>query len=358
MNGAGPDGLVTIDQIIGRARQTLDPGQHTWAAAGAGQEVTLARNAAALNTLALIPHLGRDVSTVDTSVSFAGVTLAFPVVLAPIGALHLYDRDDALASARAAVNASISAFCSILSTARWEEVAATSPGRHFFQLYVLGDRSWIDDVLADVETMGFGGLCVTMDSAVIGRRDRSLENGFIWRTPEEGTVNLADRGWDAAYRARFTWKDLEWMCTRTNLPVIVKGVMSPDDAMRAVDCGASAIYVSNHGGRMVDHALSSIEVLEEIVDVLPDHVDVAIDSGFTRGAEVCKALALGAKAVGIGRLQCWALAVAGTSGLTRLLEILAEEITRTMANLGCQKIEDIGAGHVRWSLPAPPRQEW
>lgn len=346
--------LKTIDQVISRALEVVEPGVHGWAAAGAGQEVTVIRNTLALNRLALIARVMRDVGEVDVSSSFVGVPLAMPVILAPVGALDLYDAGDALASALAATQMSTSAFCGVLSTSPWEEVAATAPGRHFFQLYVLGDRSWIGDILGRVEQAGFAGVCVTVDTPVIGRRDRSLEDGFIWSVPPEGPPNLGQHGLDYSYRARFTWPDLQWLCEQTDLPVIVKGVMTPADALEAIVCGVAGIYVSNHGGRVVDHGLSTIEVLGEIVDAVAGQADVAVDSGFTRGAEVCKALALGARAVGIGRLQCWGLAVGGASGLVRVLEILREEISNTMANIGCRTVGEITTGHVRWSIPAPP----
>ena len=349
-----PIDLVTIDQVIQRAHEVVDPGTLVWAAAGAGQGVTLLRNATALNRLALVPRVLRDVAEVDIRSSLVGVPLAMPVILAPVGALALYDADDALASAIAATGLETSAFCGILSSSSWEEVAATAPGRHFFQLYVLGDRSWIGDILVRVEEAGFGGVCVTVDTPVIGRRDRSLEDGFTWSVPPEGSPNLAQHGLDYAYRARFTWSDLEWLCQQTHLPVVVKGVMTSADALQAVACGVAGIYVSNHGGRVVDHGVSTIEVLGEIVDSVAGEADVVVDSGFTRGAEICKALALGARAVGIGRLQCWGLAAGGVSGLTRVLEILRDEINNTMANIGCRTVGEITPQHVRWSMPAVP----
>ena len=344
---------LTIDQVIDLAQQSLDPDLWTWAAAGAGQEVTLTRNAIALNSLALVPRIGRDVTTVDVSSSFAGVELALPVVLAPVGALGIYDPGDALSAARAATSMGTAAFCSIFCTTPWEEVAATAPGRHFFQLYVIGDRGWQADLLVRVGEAGFAGLCVTMDSPTVGRRDRSL-TGFTWTGSAEGTVNLDTSLLDSSYRTAFTWADLEWIAANTDLPVIVKGVMTPEDARAAVSAGATAIYVSNHGGRMVDHAVSTIEVLAEIVEAVPDEVDVAVDSGFTRGAEVCKALALGARAVGIGRLQCWGLAAGGPDMLAHLLEILREEIVITMANSECTNLGAMGPDLVRWSMPAFP----
>lgn len=346
--------LKTIDQVIARAREVCEPGAQVWATAGAGEGVTVARNSLALNRLALVPRIMRDVSEVDTSSSFLGVPLALPVIPAPVGALAIYDQGDALAAAIAATGLGTSAMCSSLATSPWEEVAATAPGRHFFQLYVLGDRPWVGDVVARVEQAGFAGVCVTVDSPVIGRRDRSLEDGFLWSVPIEGSPNLVQHGVDYSYRPSFTWPDLQWLCELTDLPVAVKGVMTPSDALEAIACGAAGIYVSNHGGRMVDHSISTIEVLGEIVEAVAGAADVIVDSGFTRGAEVCKALALGAAAVGIGRLQCWGLAVGGAPGLARVLEILSDEIGSTMANIGCRALGEITPEHVRWSFPALP----
>jgi len=347
-------GLDTIDQVIGRAREVVDPGLYAWAAAGAGQGVTVARNTTMLNRLALVPRVLRDVGDIDISTSFLGVPLAVPVMPAPVGALALYDPGDALAAATAATQLGTSAFCGILCVSPWEEVAATAHDRHFFQLYVLGDRAWMADVVARVESAGFAGICVTVDTPVIGRRDRSMESGYRWLVPPEGPPNLERHGLDYSYRSRFTSAELRWLCEQTRLPVIVKGVMTPADAVESLACGASGIYVSNHGGRVVDHSLSTIEVLEEIVTAVAGRADIAVDGGFTRGAEVCKALALGARAVGIGRLQCWGLAVGGTAGFARVLEILRDEIANTMANIGCRNVSEITPDHVRWTTPASP----
>ncbi len=347
------DKLKTIGQIVDRARDVVVPGSYEWAAAGAGTGVTVTRNRVALNSLALVPRVLRDVSQVDAGTSFAGVRVDFPVVLAPVAALGLYDEGDTLAAATAAVRQGTVAFCGMLTSSRWEDVAATAPGRHFFQLYAMGDREWMGAIGDRVVEAGFAGMCVTVDSPVVGRRDMSLESEFTWALPTGGTVNLAD-GADYRYRPRLTWADIEWLAGRIDIPVIVKGVMSPDDARHAVASGAAAVYVSNHGGRMVDHGLSTIEALAEIVEAVDGGADVAIDSGFTRGAEVCKALALGAAVVGIGRLQCWGLAIGGVDGLARVLEILRDEVETTMANIGCPDVASITPGHTRWSMPALP----
>jgi len=346
--------LKTIDQVIDTARALVEPGAHLWASAGAGQGATTARNRAALDSLVLVPRVMRDVTNVDLSSSFVGIPLSMPVLPAPVGALALYHPDDALAGAKAATEIGTAAICSTLSSSPWEDVAATAPGRHLFQLYVLGDRGWMGEVLTRVEEAGFAALCVTVDSPVIGRRDRSIEDGFVWTVPVEGPPNLVRHGMDYSLRPGFTWPDLAWLCARTDLPVVLKGVMTPDDAMTAIECGVSGIYVSNHGGRSLDQAVSTIEVLGPIVESAGDRADVMVDGGFDRGADVCKALALGARAVGIGRLQCWGLAIGGAAGLLKVLEILREELVNIMANLGCAKIGDIAPDRVRWSFPTGP----
>ncbi|HSJ84984.1 MAG TPA: alpha-hydroxy acid oxidase [Acidimicrobiia bacterium] len=346
--------LKTIDQVIARARAVVEPGAHLWASSGAGQGATTARNRVALDRLALVPRVMRDVTSIDLTSSFVGIPLALPVMPAPIGALSLYDPGDAVAAARAAADMGTSAICSTLCESPWEEVAATSPGRHLFQLYVLGDRNWMAEVVARVEEAGFAALCVTVDSPVIGRRDRSLEDGFTWTVPVEGPPNLVPHGMDYSVRPGFTWPDLAWLCARTDLPVVLKGVMTPEDAIQAIECGVSGLYVSNHGGRSVDHAVSTIEVLGPIVENVGDRADVMIDGGFDRGAHMTKALALGARAVGIGRLQCWGLAVGGAAGLLRVLEILREELVNTMANLGCATVAEITPDRLRWSFPTGP----
>lgn len=356
MSAPDPSAISTIEEVIGMAERSLEPGAYLWAAAGAGEEVTLARNSTALNSLALVPRVGRDVADVDTTTTLLGIPVDMPVFLAPVGALALYDLGDALAAATAAIAAGVTAFCSLFTTSPWPDVAATASGRHFLQVYPLGDRTWLGNLVSSVEDLGFAGVCVTMDSPVIGRRDRSLASGYMWRNPPGLTVHFDDPGANPEHRARFTWSDLEWLCGQTGLPVVAKGVMTPEDARAAVDSGAQAVYVSNHGGRMVDHSLSTIEALEGIVETVAPQIDVLIDSGFTRGAEVCKAVALGATAVGIGRLQCWGLAAGGSQTLERVLQILREEIEKTMANIGCRSLSDLSPESVRWSIPAtPPR---
>jgi isopentenyl diphosphate isomerase/L-lactate dehydrogenase-like FMN-dependent dehydrogenase len=337
--------------LVAEAGKHIDPEVYAWAMAGSGEEVTLIRNRAALRELALVPRMLRASEGTDTSTTLLGVPLSIPVVMAPVGALSLYHPGDAVASAEGAARSGTSAFCATqVVNVTWEDVAATAPGRHFFQMYVLGNGDWMASVADRVESAGFAGLAVTADSPAIGRRDRSLAAGYNWTSERDGPPrNLIDPCVDHAARRRFGWGDLEWLADRTGIPVILKGVSAVTDARRAVDCGCKAIYVSNHGGRTVDHAVSTIEVLEGIVAEVGSDAEVIVDSGFTRGVEVVKALALGARAVGFGKMQCLALALGGADGVAHLLELLRIEIHGTMTNLGCGAVEEVTRDLVRWS---------
>ena len=278
-----------------------------------------------------------------------------PVMVAPVGSTAMYHPDDAVEVARGASAAGTASFCGNQTTSLWSDVSAVAPGGHFYQLYVFGDRDWLSRIVDVVEAAGFAGLCVTVDAQLPARRDHLIESGYDWRAERQDPINYRELGRIDSFKASFTWPELGWLCERTALPVILKGVMRPAEATRAVEAGVSAIYVSNHGGRSMDHGISTIEVLEEIVTAVGPEVEVIVDSGFTRGAEVCKALALGARAVGIGKLQCCALALGGAPALTHVLGILQHEIAVTMGMLGCRSVSEIGKEHIRWSFPLPPR---
>ncbi len=345
----------TIGDVVARAQESLSDELVVFAESGAGNELTVARNLAALRSLALVPSVLGGVATIDTSTSLFGVPMSFPVMLSPVGALDLYDPDGSAASAVAAASVGTISCVGILSAPSLEEVAERAGNKHlFFQMYPDGDEKWIRAMLDRVEQAGYRAICLTSDRPVKARSDRLLSRGFDWyATRPAPAPNLVDVGHDRLRRASFTWKDLEKLRSMTSLPIAVKGIMRAADAVRAVDLGIDGIYVSNHGGRAMDHGLSSIEALTDIVGVVGDRAEVMIDSGFRSGADVCKAVALGAKAVLIGRLQCWGLALGGAEGVARVLEILKAEVTGTMAMLGCRTVADLGRARsqVRPAVP-------
>lgn len=340
--------LPTIGEVVRRADDRLSRGAWNYGQAGAGEEVTVERNRAAWRQLGLVPSVLRDVGHVDTSTTFLGLDLDLPVMCAPVGSLAVFHPEGAAASAEGAAHEGTVGVIGVLSSPVFSEVQARSAGRNLFQVYVSGDERWLDALLERVTDAGAAGICVTVDSPVHARRDRLLEGDFDWRFERDGVPpNLAGLGRDRSYQARLTWRALERLRSRTELPLVVKGIMTPGDAGRAVDIGAQAVYVSNHGGRELDHGLSTIEVLEEIVDAVHDRAEVAFDSGVHRGTDVCKAIALGARAVLIGRLQCWGLAAGGAEGVAQVLRLLRAEIENTMAMVGASTLDELTSTKVR-----------
>jgi glycolate oxidase len=222
-----------------------------------------------------------------------------------------------------------------------EEVAEAAGGPLVFQLYVRGDRAWMRRMVRRVEAAGYLALCLTVDVPVYGRRERDLQNRFRPRE-EARRPNLADIVPDESYQAALTWEDVRWIRDHTALPLVLKGILAPEDARLAVEHGVQVVYVSNHGGRQLDYAPATVDVLSEIVEAVGGRAEVLVDGGVLRGTDVVKALALGARAALIGKLQCWALAAAGQEGVERALELLQEEIGTTLGLLGVRGVEEVG----------------
>ena len=345
--------LRTIDQVIARARTVLEQSRWDFGYAGAGEEVTLQRNRAAWRELALVPSVLRDVSELDLSTTFLGLKLDLPVMCAPVGALSVFHPDGALGVAQGAAQEGTVGVIGILSGPPFAEVQAGSGGRNIFQLYMSGDDHWVDALVERVSDAGAAGLCVTVDSTVEARRDRVINGGFDWKMARSDVVppNLEGLGRQRVYQRSFTWDKLERLRARTDLPLVLKGIVTADDARRAVEVGVQAVYVSNHGGRALDHGVSTIEVLPEIVDAVGDHAEVVLDSGVQHGTDVCKAIALGARAVLIGRLHCWGLAAGGAEGVAQVLRILRAEMENTMALMGVRNLGELTPARVRKTIP-------
>jgi glycolate oxidase len=292
----------------------------------------------------------RGVVTPDVRTTILGHAVDLPVFLAPIGSIQQFYPDGALGPARVAARTGTVCCVGTLAAPRLEEVAQAASGPLIFQLYVRGDRDWLADTLARVERSGYAAVCLTADSSGSARRERDLHSRHARATGAR--PNLPDDARETeAFQVRFTWQDFDWLRSMTRLPLILKGVLTTEDAVEAVERGADAIYVSNHGGRELDHNPSSMEVLPEIVAAVGDRAEVYVDSGFLHAADVIKALALGARAVGLGKLQVWGIAAGGEAGLEQTLDILEDELVHDLRHLGAASVGELCPAYVRPSIP-------
>lgn len=358
---SSPEHWQTIPEILPAARLALSPPAWAFSGSGPETEVTVRRNRAAFDRLALMPRVLRGVSERDLSTTFLGHRLSLPVMLAPVGSIQMFHPEGARPSARVAEREGTMSFVATNATPTLEEARAASAGPMVFQLYVYGDRDWQKTMLRRIESAGYDALCVTVDSPDSGVRDRRFANRQQWSERDGREGESRSRAARAAERNRYlaglTWEDLAWLREQTRLPVILKGLLSPVDAELAVQHGMDVVYVSNHGGRRQDQLPSTIEVLPRILQAVNGRAEVVVDSGFMRGTDVVKALALGATAVGIGKLMIWALAAGGEVGLERALELLRREISATMANVGARTIAELTPDMVVPSF-APPAAPW
>jgi 4-hydroxymandelate oxidase len=333
------------------ARRRMPRAYFDYYAGGAEDERTLAANRAAFDRYALFPRVLVDVSRVDLAVEVLGARLAMPILLAPAAYQRLAHPEGEIATARAAGAAGTLMAVSTLATASLEEVAAAAGGPLWFQLYVYRDRAISKQLIARAEAAGYRALVVTVDTPRLGRRERDLKSRFT--LPRGVSIgNFKDSGrlarWDAhggmaAYASReldpsLTWEALEWMRGQTRLPIVVKGVLRADDAARAAAAGVAGVWVSNHGGRQLDGAQAAILALPAVVAAVGGRAEVYVDGGFRRGADVLKALALGARAAFIARPYLWGLAAGGEPGVRRVLDLMRDELEAAMALAGCPAI--------------------
>jgi 4-hydroxymandelate oxidase len=339
--------MVSVDRLEEQARQRLSPEVFDFFAGGAADERTLSENRAAWQAIPVSPGLGVGLAEVDCSVELLGQRCSAPIVLAPIAAQRLAHPDGEVASAQAAGRAGLIYCLSTRSTADLGEVAAAAAGRLWFQLYVRPDRERVARILERARHAGYERVVLTADLPVLGRRERDLRHGLLdlpegvalathlghtvpeRRKPEGG-------GWDA-----LTWKDLGWILEHARLPVIVKGVLTAEDGRLAWEHGAEAIVVSNHGGRQLDGVLPTAVALADLAHSVPDELVVIVDGGVRDGLDVFRALALGARAVMIGRPYLWALSAGGEQAVSALLEGLIRDLRAVMATTGCRTVDEI-----------------
>ncbi len=305
---------------------------------GSDSEMTLRRNRAGLDALALRQRVLVDVRQIDMSTSLLGQSMNIPVFPAPVGGfLSKVHHEGGPAVARAAVSRGTTAFIATAAKPSLEAAQAAVERKLVFQLYVRGDRGWIEGVLDRVKAAGYAALCVTVDRNYYGRRERDIISGL---PVKEGFG-------DQSYQASLNWKDLVWMKERVGLPLIAKGVATAEDAELAVEHGADVVYVSNHGGRQLDHAQGSIEVLEEVVRAVAGRAEVLADGGVMRGTDVVKMLCLGARAVGVGKLLGLALSAGGETGVARMLELMEVEIRHALGLMGVTSLKQLGPHWLR-----------
>lgn len=333
-----PGQFDTLQEIALAAHRKLPAPVWDHLMGGADSEMTLRRNRAGLDALALRQRVLVDVRKIDLGTTLLGQALAFPVFPAPVGGfLSKVHEEGGPAVARAAVSRGTTAFIATAAKPSLEAAQAAVKQKLIFQLYVRGDRSWIEGILDRVREAGYAALCVTVDRNYYGRRERDIVSGL---PVKEGFG-------DQSYQASLNWKDLVWMKERVGLPLIAKGIATAEDAVLAVEHGADVVYVSNHGGRQLDHAQGSIEVLAEVVKAVAGRAEVLADGGVQRGTDVVKMLCLGASAVGVGKLLGLALSAGGEAGVARMLELMELEVRTALGLMGVTSIKQLGPQWLR-----------
>jgi len=336
------------------AEERLNPGAFGYFAGGAGDEWTLGENVAAFNRWVLRPRMLVDVGAVTTRTTVLDADVSMPLLVAPTAFQRLAHPEGEAATARGAAAAG-TVFClSTLSSLSPAQVAAAAPqGKHWFQLYWSRDRGFTRELVAAAADAGFLAIVLTVDLPVAGRRERDLQAAF--EIPADLPLpNLPAHLGGGDFHAALgdvvdptiTWRDLEWLASLTDLPIVVKGISTSEDAQLACQHGVAGVVVSNHGGRQLDGIAASLDALPEVVETCAGQVTVLFDGGVRRGSDVVKALALGARAVLVGRAALWGLAVNGEEGVRRVLELLREEIALALTLLGCPSPEAVTPAHV------------
>jgi glycolate oxidase len=338
------DRFQTLHEIVRAARLALAPGAWDYLAGGAETETTLKRNRQALDALAFRPRVLRDVSRIDATSSVLGRRLRLPVMLAPIGSIETFTPGGAATAAVGAAGFGVAQMLSSVCNPGLEATAAAAPdGLRVFQLYVRGDHAWVDDWVKRAVDHGYAAFCLTVDTAVYSRRERDLIRRFVkpWRQGVTGIDYQAALGWDQVKR----FKD------KHRIPLGLKGIATAEDAALAVEHGVDLVYVSNHGGRQLDHGRGTLDILPEVVQAVDGRAAVMVDGGIMRGTDLVKAIARGAQCVGIGRLACCGLASAGAPGLLRVLELLEDEVRICLGLLGVDRLAAVDASYVTAASP-------
>ncbi len=342
--------MINVADYLAAAGEQVDPAVWCYFEGGAEDEVTLRANVAAYRRWILRPRMLVDVSTVTTATTLLGTPVSIPLGIAPFAMQGLLLPEGECATARAAAAAGVLMCVSTLTTCTHEAIQAAADGPRWLQLYVLRDRQRTLEHIAEARTAGYSAVVVTVDLPYLGRRERDLRLGFPNPPPDlrlpyahlfEATPTL-------------TWRDLEWIRSESGLPLAIKGILTREDALLAVEHGADAVWVSNHGGRQLDGVAAGIDALPEVVEAVDGRCEVYVDGGIRRGTDVVKALALGARAVFAGRAIAGGLAVSGEEGVAHVLELLRAELELTLGLLGCTGPDQVSRSHIAPTVPYDP----
>ncbi|ODR80760.1 alpha-hydroxy-acid oxidizing enzyme [Haladaptatus sp. W1] len=364
-----PDLPTSPDELADLAREHLPPEAHAYVAGSAGSESTKGENRRAFDRWRIVPRMLRDVSERDLSVEILGQTLPVPVMLAPVGVQSIIHEEGELATARAAADLDVPLVLSSASSETMEDVAeALGDTLGWFQLYWSADRDVTASFVSRAEDAGYEAIVVTLDTPMMGWRERDVDHAYLPFLDGEGVANyLSDPAFRDALDAppeedmssalwRFTetfgdpslsWDDLDFLREHTDLPILLKGILHPDDAREAVERGVDGLVVSNHGGRQVDGAIGALDALPDVVDAVGDDVPVLFDSGVRRGADAFRAVALGADAVLLGRPYIYGLAIAGREGVRGVLRNFLADLDLTLALSGHTSFEDVTRATLR-----------
>jgi 4-hydroxymandelate oxidase len=339
--------VINVSDYAAAAREKVDPAVWCYFEGGAGDEVTLRANEAAYGRWRFRPRMLVDVTGVATETTLLGTPVAMPLGIAPFAMQRLIDPDGEVASARAAAGAGALMCVSTLTTSSHGEIAAAGPGPRWLQLYVLRDRERTLEHIHEAREAGYSALVLTVDLPYVGRRERDLRLGFQNPPPD---LHLPYASLFETSPA-LTWRDLEWIRSELPLPLVLKGILTREDAILAVEHGADAVWVSNHGGRQLDGVAAGLDALPEVAEAVAGRCEVYVDGGVRRGGDVLKALALGARAAFAARAFACALAVDGEQGVSHALSLLRDEIALGLGLLGCTSPDQVTRAHVEPNLP-------
>jgi glycolate oxidase len=343
------DTFEVLHEFYGPAKANITNETWDYLMGGGETEATLERNRMAIDQIVFRPRVLRNVEKASVRSKVLGHDVRLPVILAPIGSLQDIVETGGLAPTRAAATFGALHMLSSVCKPGLEEVAAAADYPKLFQLYVRGDAAWVDGMIAKAVEHKYAAICLTVDLDYYGRRERDIAKRYK-PSARQAQSTTAD-----PFQARFSWADIKRIRKNIKVPLILKGIATAEDAIIAVEHGVDVVYISNHGGRQLDHGKGCIEVLPEVVDAVRGKAQVFVDGGFFRGTDIVKAMALGANAVAIGKLQGLALAAGGEAGCVRMLELLEDEVRRTLGLLGVNSYAELDQSYIAQASGLLPR---